>query len=105
MRLVCKAKDKNKIKRLSLWQLETVHGKTTDEWHTNDIRVHTSDIEMTYEYIRVTYGWHTSTHEWHTDDIRVPTSDMRMTCEYIGMTYECHTNDMQNNIAFKAFRE
>ena len=24
-----------------------VHGKTTDEWHTNDIRLHTSDIRMT----------------------------------------------------------
>ena len=33
-----------------------VHGKTTDELHTNDIRLHTSDIRMTYE--------------WHTDDIR-----------------------------------
>ena len=33
-----------------------VHGKTTYESHTDDIRVHTSDIWMTYEYIRVTYG-------------------------------------------------
>ena len=36
---------------------------------------------MTCEYIRVTYGLHTSTYEWHTDDIR--------------MTCECHTDDMQ----------
>ena len=39
-----------------------VYGKTTYEWHTDGIRVHTSDIRMTYEYIRVTYGWHTSTY-------------------------------------------
>ena len=32
-----------------------VHGKTTDEWHTDSIRVHASDI-------RVIYGWHTSTY-------------------------------------------
>ena len=50
------------------------------EWHKDDIRVHASDIQMTheyiwvtygwytsiYEYIRVTYGWHTSTYKWHT---------------------------------------
>ena len=33
-----------------------VHGKTKNERHTDGIRVHTSDIRMTYEYIRVTYG-------------------------------------------------
>ena len=58
------------------WLFQTVHGKTsyewhtsTEEWHTGDMRVHTSDIRMTYESIRVTYGWHASTYEWHTDDI------------------------------------
>ena len=56
----------------------TIHGKTTYEWHTDDIRIHTSDIRMTYEYIPVTYGWH----------IRVHTSDIRMTCDW-------HTDDMQ----------
>ena len=45
-----------------------VHGKTTDEWHTNDILVH-----------RVTHGWHTS-------DIRVHTSDIPMTYEYKRVT-------------------
>ena len=67
-----------------------VHGKTTyDEWHTDDIRVHTSEIQMTYE-------WHTDdiqihrigirmTYDWHTDDIRV-------TYEYIGVTYKWHTS-------------
>ena len=56
----------------------TVHGKITDAWQTNDIRVHTSDIRVTYKYIRVTSGWHTSSYEWYTDDIRVHTSDMRI---------------------------
>ena len=65
-----------------------VLGKTTYEWHTDDIRVHTSDIGMTYE--------------WHTDHKRVHTSDIGMTCEYIRVaygwhtrTYEWHTNDKQ----------
>ena len=80
-----------------IWMnLDTVYGKTTCEWHTDDIRVHTSEVRMTYEYIQVTYGWHTSDvrmtykyiratyghhtgiYEWHTDDIRVHTSDIRM---------------------------
>ena len=70
---------------------------STYEWHTDDIRVHTSDIWMTYEYTGVTYGWHTSTYEWHTDDIRVHTSDIRMTYEYIWVKYGCirlHTSDI-----------
>ena len=52
----------------------TVYGKTTYEWHMDDIRVHTSDIRMTYE--------------WHKDDIRVHTSEIQMTYEYTRMTYE-----------------
>ena len=64
-----------------------VHGKTTYEWHTDNIRVHTSDIRMTHEYIRVTYGWYTSTYEWHTDDIQVHTSDIRMAYEWHAGTY------------------
>ena len=49
-------------------------------WHTDDIRVYTSDMRMTYEYIRVTHGWNSSIYEWHTNDIwiRVHTSDIRM---------------------------
>ena len=35
-----------------------------------------SDIQMTYDYIRVTYGW-------HTDDIRVHTTEIRMGYAYI----------------------
>ena len=35
------------------WSFNTVHGETTYESHTDDIRVHTSDIRMAYEYIRV----------------------------------------------------
>ena len=37
-----------------------VHGKTTFEWHTNDIRVHKSDIRTTCECIWVICEWHTS---------------------------------------------
>ena len=109
----------------------TVHGKTRDEWHRDDIRIHTSDIwlhtndiRVTDEYIRMIYEWHTDdirVHTGdirvHTGDIRVHTSDIRMTYEYIQMTYECHmstyewhTNDMRmackvifNYIAFEAF--
>ena len=83
-----------------------VHGKTIDEWHTDDILVHMSDIRVTYEYSRVTYGWHTddirvhtsdirwhtSTYEWNADDIRVHTSDIRMIYQDIRVTYRWHTN-------------
>ena len=57
--------------------------------HRDDIQGHTSDTGMTYKYIRVTYGWDTSTHDWHTNGIRVHidkiwahTNDMQMTCEW-----------------------
>ena len=30
-----------------------VYGNTTYDWHTDVIRVHTSDIRMTYEHLRV----------------------------------------------------
>ena len=36
------------------WAFNTVHGETTYESHTDDIRVHTSDMRMAYEYIPVT---------------------------------------------------
>ena len=52
---------------------------------------------MTYVYLRVTCGWHTSTHQWRTNDIRVSTSgiriytsDIRMIYDYIRVTYEWH---------------
>ena len=105
------------MKTVLLLRFSVVHGNTTDEWHTNDIWVHTSDIRMTCEYIRVTHGWqtegirehtsdirathrwhtsdiwviyrwHPSTYEWHMDDIRVHTSDIRM-------TYELYMDDMR----------
>ena len=39
-----------------------VRGKTRYEWHTDDIGVHTSDMRMTYEYIRLKNEWHTNTY-------------------------------------------
>ena len=55
-----------------------VHGKSIYEshtssykWHTNDIRVYKSDIQMAYDYIRVKYECETSKNEWHTNDIQV----------------------------------
>ena len=82
-----------------------VHGKTTDKWHTNDIQVHMSDLWMTYEYIRVIYGWHTSTYEWHTNDMRVHTSDIRMTYEYIRVIYGWHTSTYgRHTITYKNIR-
>ena len=62
------------------------------EWHTDDIGVHTSDIPMAHEYIRVTYGWHTSAYSWHTDYIRVDTSGIWIAYEYIRVTYGRHTS-------------
>ena len=67
------------------------------EWHTDDMWVHTSDIGMRYEYIRVTYRRHTSTYKWYTDDLWEQTSDMRITKECIWVTYyyiRVHTSDV-----------
>ena len=62
------------------------------------VKLQTSDIRVTYEYIRRTFGCHTSTYEWQRDDIRVHTSNIRMTYEYIRMShgwhYEWHTDDL-----------
>ena len=69
---------------------KSVYGKATYEWHTGDIPVHTSNEGMTYEYIWVTYRWHTSTYELHTNETQVHTNDIRMTYEYIRLTYESH---------------
>ena len=74
--------------------------------HMSDIRMtcehirvtygwHTSDIQMAYEYIRVTYRWHATTYEWHRDDTRLHTSDIQMTYEYMRVTYKLHANDMR----------
>ena len=85
-----------------------VHGKTTYEWHMDDIRVHMSDIRMTCKHkddIRV----HTSdmplyigAYGWLTDNMRVQTSDILMAYDYIQilyehirMTYEWHTSDIR----------
>ena len=92
-----------------------IHGKSTGEWNTNDIQVHTSDIWMKYKYIwvayrwhtsdiqvtsrwhtstRVTSRWHTSTYEWHMDDMRVHMSYIKMTYEWHASTYKWHMNDI-----------
>ena len=47
----------------------------------DNIRVHTSDIWITYEYIQVTYGLNTSTYQSHTDGMQVHASDIWMTYE------------------------
>ena len=80
------------------------------------VKPQTSDIRMTYEYIRVTYGWHTSDvrmtdeyigvhtndiltiYEWHTSDIRITYEIIRMTSEWHTSTYEWYTNDIRINI-------
>ena len=66
---------------------------------------HRSDTRMTYEYIQVMYGWHTSTYERHTDVTLVHTTDIRMAYEYIKIKYEriqmtCkwHANEISNRI-------
>ena len=71
--------------------LKTVHGKTTNEWHTNDIRVHTSNTDG----IRVHTSDRRMTYEWHTDDIRAHTNDIRVQTSDIRMTYEWQTDDIQ----------
>ena len=66
-----------------------------DILHGFMLKPQTSDKRMTYEHIRVRYGWHMSTYEWHTDDKWVHTSDIRITCEYIQVTYGWHTSDIR----------
>ena len=56
---------------------------------TDGIRVHTNDTQMTCEYIRVTYGWHTSIYDWHTNNIRI--------------TYEWNVNDIRTVKPCKGF--
>ena len=46
-------------------------------WHTS-----------TYEYIRVTY-------EWHTSDLPMTYEYIQIIYEYIQVTYERHTSDLQ----------
>ena len=59
------------------------------------VKPHTSVIWMIYNYIRATYGWHTTTNERHTDGTRVHTSDIRIAHNYIQKTYGWHPNDMR----------
>ena len=69
-----------------LW---TPWDKTSHIYKLKDIRkrfivkLNTSDIRMTCEYIQVTYGCHTSTKEWH------------ITYEYIRVACGWHTSDIQ----------
>ena len=66
--------------------------KSTHEWHT------TSKIRMTYEYIRVTYEWHTSdirvTYRYIrvTNNILLHASDIRMIFEYLPVTNEWYAS-------------
>ena len=55
---------------------------STYERHMDYIRVHASNIRMTYEYIRVTYGWYIS--------------EIRMTYEWYTSTYDWHANGIRN---------
>ena len=48
---------------LHLQHLRKALGKTKDEWHTDDIRDHVSDIQVTKDYT--------------TGDIRVHTQDIK----------------------------
>ena len=53
------------------------------------VEPHTSNIQTTYEYTWVTYGWHTNACEWNID-IRVQKSDMPLHTS----TYEWHTSNI-----------
>ena len=83
-----------------------VYGKTIDEWHRSthqtygwhtgtcewrmvDIRMHASDIRLTYKYMRVTYGRHTS--------------DIWMTYKYIPVAYRWHASDIR--MAYEHIRD
>ena len=71
------------------------------------VKPQTSDIQVTYEYIRVTYGWHTSTYEWLKDDIRVHMSKIRMhtiTYEWHRDDIPVHTNDIRMTYGWHAVR-
>ena len=57
--------------------------RVTYSWHTSTYEY----IRVTYQYIQGTYGWHTSTYEWHRDNIWIHTSDIRTTY--------AHTNDIR----------
>ena len=70
---------------------QMVHIQTTDEWHADDMQLHTSDIRVLCKNIRVTYGWHSSTYQWLTDVIRVHMSVIRKIYGYMRVAYERHT--------------
>ena len=56
-----------------------IHRKTTYKWYTGDMRVHTSDIRMTYKYTKVTYRLHKRTPDWHTNDLQLTSNHMGVT--------------------------
>ena len=60
---------------------QKAHDKATDKWHMDHIRVHMSDIWVTFE--------------WHMDDIRVHKSDKLMSYTYVQMTCGWHTGDIR----------
>ena len=84
------AKSVKLFPRLNYWLLFFTSSECCCNWFM--VKPHTSDIPVTCEYIRVAYGWHTSTYEWVTDNIRVHTSDIRMTYKYIPVTYGWYTS-------------
>ena len=63
-----------------IYLILTVHGKSTCEWHTDDIRAtnewHKNDIRVQTS----AYEWHTSIYQCHTHDTQVDASDIQMTC-------------------------
>ena len=85
------------------WQTKTYKWKygwhtSIYEWYKNDVRVHTSNIQMTYEYIRRSYDvliCTRSTYKWHTNDRRANTKGIRITYEYIRRTYEWHVDKIR----------
>ena len=68
-----------------------VHGKTTFEWHTNDIRVHKSDIRTTCECIWVICEWHTRTkHLYLLFILHVILYVTRLSFVFNCMSFFCH---------------
>ena len=63
--MLTRSRIKNDLKMVMI--MELIHGKTTYEWHTHSIRVHTSDKLITYEC-----------HTNDTDDVRVHADDIQV---------------------------
>ena len=85
---------------LSVLLLICINSKETNEKHFLVslyliwfmAKSHTSDIQMTYEYLEVTYEFIRVIYRCLADDIRVYTSDIRIIYKYIRVTYDWHTS-------------